>query len=82
MLGYKSADEWAAVNKPFTEAFVEQRSQQRLVSAYQDAMESKTGSHVDVTWTRKAGGFVNTRVILVPISVKGELLALHFISEA
>jgi len=81
MLGYKSAEEWAAVMKPFTEAFVEQQSQHRLVSAYQDAMESKSGSHVDVTWMRKTGGYVNTKVILVPISVRGELLALHFIAE-
>lgn len=29
----------------------------------------------------KTGGNVNTRVILVPVSVKGELLALHFITK-
>jgi len=81
MLGYKSAAEWANVQEPFTEAFVEKRSQHALVSAYQEAMESKTGSCVDIDWKKKKSGPVATRVILVPISVRQELLALHFISE-
>ena len=83
MLGYGSAEEWAKVNKPFTEAFVEgTHSQHTLVSAYQEAMESKTGSNIEVTWKTKTGGKVNTKVILVPVSVKRELLALHFITKA
>jgi len=81
MLGYKSAKDWANVKKPFTEAFVEPESHHTLVSAYQEAMNSKTGSCIDVTW-KKLDGRVNTRVILVPVTVKGHLLALHYISEA
>ena len=80
MLGYKSGKEWANVNQPFTEAFVEPESQHTLVSAYQEAMDSKTGSCIDVAW-KKPTGRVNTRVILVPITVKGHLLALHYITE-
>ena len=82
MLGYSSADDWSKVDKPFTEAFVEGESQHALVSAYQEAMESKTGSHIEITWRTKTGGNVNTEVILAPVSVKGELLALHFITKA
>jgi len=83
MLGYTSAEEWSNVNKPFAEAFVEgTHGQHTLVSAYQEAMESKTGSNIEITWKTKTGGKVNTKVILVPVSVKGELLALHFISIA
>jgi PAS domain S-box-containing protein len=81
MLGYSSPDEWGGVQKPFTEAFVETQSQQTLVSAYQEAIESKTGSCVNITWKKKTGGQVKTQVILVPISVNGTLLAMHFISS-
>jgi hypothetical protein len=82
MLGYESADEWSRVTKPFTEVFVQERSRHSLVSAFQEAMESKNASAINVTWKKRAGGNINTRVILVPISVKGELLALHYITEA
>jgi len=44
-------------------------------------MESKTGSYIDITWKNKTGRNVKTKVILVPISVEGELLALHFITK-
>jgi len=80
MLGYKSAKEWSKVNQPFTDAFVEPQSQHTLVSAYQEAMNSKTGSCIEVTW-KKPGGQVNTQVILVPVNIKGHLLALHYITE-
>jgi PAS domain S-box-containing protein len=81
MLGYASAEEWESVEKPFTDAFVEPQSQHALVSAYQEAMESKTGSCVNVTCKRKMGGQVNTQVMLVPIRVKGAMLAMHFMSS-
>ena len=81
MLGYDSADEWSRVTKPFTEVFVQEKSRYPLVSAFQDAMESKTASTINVAWKKKAGGSINTQVILVPISIKGELLALHYITE-
>ena len=81
MLDYKSAEEWSKVEKPFTEAFVESKSQHTLVSAYQDAMESKTGSCIEITWKTKTGGNVNTQVILVPVIIDEELLALHFITK-
>ena len=82
MLGYDSAKEWSKVEKPFTEAFVEDKSQHTLVSAYQEAMASKTGSCIDVTWKKKGAGRVNTQVILVPVSINGHLLALHFITRS
>jgi hypothetical protein len=81
MLGYESADEWSRVTKPFTEAFVQERSRHPLVSAFQDALESKTASIIHVAWKKKAGGSINTQVILVPVSIEGELLALHYITE-
>jgi hypothetical protein len=81
MLGYNSAKEWSKVEKSFTEAFLEGKSQHTLVSAYQEAMNSKTGSCIDITWKTKTGGNVHSQVILVPVSIGGHLLALHFITK-
>ncbi|CAG0952332.1 hypothetical protein METP3_00288 [Methanosarcinales archaeon] len=81
LLGYKSVEEWSAVNKPFTEAFVNDESQEILVTTYRNAMEDKIGSDIEVSWKKKTGESVRTKVIMVPISHNGELLALHFISK-
>lgn len=37
---------------------------------------------INVTWQRKSGGTVDTKVILVFISYEGHLFALHFISPS
>jgi len=81
MLGNESADEWAHVEEPFTDALVKEQSQHALVSAYQETMESKTGSSIDITWKTKTGGNINTDFILVPVSAKEEPLALHVITK-
>lgn len=81
LLGYKSVEELLAVNEPFIEAFVKDESQEILVSTYRNAMENKVGSEIEVLWKKKTGESIKTRVIMVPISYMGELLALHFISK-
>jgi PAS domain S-box-containing protein len=81
LLGYKSIEEWSAIDEPFTEAFVMHDSQEILVSTYGKAMEDKVGSNIEVSWKKKSGASVKTSVIIVPISYKGELLALHFITK-
>jgi PAS domain S-box-containing protein len=81
LLGYKSVEELSAVKEPFIEAFVMEKSQEILISAYRNAMEDKIGSDIEVTWKKKTGESVKTKVIMVPISYNGELLALHFISK-
>ena len=81
LLGYKSIEEWSAVNEPFIEAFVKEESQEILVSTYRNAMEDKIGSDIEVLFKKKTGESVKTNVIMVPISFNGELLALHFISK-
>lgn len=82
LLGYSSPEEWfkVDVHGAFPDAFVDGKSQRILVTAYQKAMEQKTGSTIKVTWKTKSGGTVDTTVILVPIAYQGHLLALHFIS--
>lgn len=81
MLGYGSAKEWMAVKKPFTESFVDKKSQSDLVHAYGSAMEKVIASSIEVNWLAKSGKTLSTSVILVPIEFKGHLMALHFVEE-
>ena len=78
LLGYGTPQEWARVEE-FSD-LVAKKSIKDLVSAYQDAMDRKIGSTIEVTWRTKSGGTVDTTVILVPVAYKEHLFALHFIS--
>jgi len=78
LLGYGTPQEWARVEE-FSD-LVAKESAKDLVSAYQDAMDRKIGSTIEVTWRTKSGGTVDTTVILVPVAYKEHLFALHFIS--
>ena len=80
LLGYATPAEWAAVADSFTRAFVDPKSQATLVSTYQDAMEQGAAAQIAVTWRRKDGKPVKTRVILVPLEREGHRMALHFIT--
>lgn len=79
-LGYSSPAEWAKVENPL-ETNVYEKSQKTVVSAYQDAMDRKVGSKIDVKMKKKSGSTVDTTVIMVPVAYQGHLFALHFISE-
>jgi len=81
LLGYKSPDEWAKVNKNVPSVFVADKSVKTLINAYRNAMEKMIGSNFNVTWKKKSGGTVDTNVILVPIVYQEHLFALHFVSK-
>lgn len=82
LLGYSSPDEWFKVDVQgsFPDAFVDNKSHQALVTAYQNAMEKMVGSTIKVTWKKKSGGTADTTVILVPVIYQGHTFALHFVS--
>lgn len=82
LLGYESPDEWSQVDVKgsFLGAFVDDKSQETLVNAYQNAMEKMTGSTFKVTWKKKNGETVDTTVTLVPVAYQGHIFALHFVS--
>lgn len=82
LLGYDSPDEWASTNESFTEAFVADKSQEKLVKTYQKAMEEGAGSKIDITWKKKNNTEVETEIILVPIVFEGHLFALHFVGNS
>ncbi len=81
LLGYTSPEEWADVHENFPEVFVAKKSQETLVSAYQEAMEHGVGSTNSIVWKKKDGKDVSTTVILVPIVYDGHLFALHFVTK-
>lgn len=82
LLGYTSADEWrkADTKDGFPSAFVDEKSQEALIYAYQAAMKNKVASTIKVAWKKKTGGTVETTVTLLPIAYQGHLFALHFVS--
>lgn len=80
LLGYGSADEWAKVEGSFPVLFVDEKSQDALIEAFQKGMEHMTASTSSIVWKKKSGGTVDTTVILVPISFKGHLFALHYVA--
>ncbi len=81
LLGYQSEAEWAKIEQPFRSVFVDDQSQEILVSSYIDAMEKNIGSTNKIVWRKKDGSTLNSTVILVPISHNGHLFALHFITD-
>ena len=82
MLGYASADELrkASSDSPFLDAAVATESQQRVVDAYRSVVNAKVASSIPVTWKKKDGGTMKTQTIFAPISFKGTVLPIHFVT--
>ncbi len=80
LLGYDSAEEWAQIEGSFPALFVDASSHSPLIDAFQAAMQNMTASTIKVRWKKKSNGTVDTTVILVPVSYKGHLVALHFVA--
>lgn len=80
LLGYESIEAWTKITDPFPQVFVAEESQEMLVSSYQKAMETMSGSSIEVVWKTKSGTTIKSSVIIVPISHQGHLFALHFVT--
>ena len=81
MLGYKSPKEWSDVDYSFMGAFVAQEDQHRILKIYEDAMKKKMSVTMSVTWLTKNNKKVKTKTIMVPVSYKGQVMALQFVSK-
>ena len=79
LLGYENPEDWSSAEDVLGD--VKEEDQQVLVSAYQKAMEKRAGSNINISWKNKSGEMIKTNVILVPISYKNELFALHFVTK-
>ncbi len=79
MQGFKSAEEWARVEKPL-ETGVEKSSQAKVISAYRNAMENLIASKIEVKLKNQTGATFDASIIMVPVAYQGHLFALHFVS--
>ncbi|MEK6823379.1 MAG: PAS domain-containing protein [Nanoarchaeota archaeon] len=83
MLGYSSPAAWKSMGRTgFLNAFVAPSSQRKVVDAFWKAMKNKTAFCETVGWKKKSGATVRLTTIMVPISYKHEMFALHFVSKA
>ena len=80
LLGYNSVAEMASVKKTPLDAFVDPKSQEKLVNAFAKVVEQMAAYDLkDITWKKKSGETVKTKVVMVPITYNGHLFALHFL---
>lgn len=81
-MGYKSPAEWekATAVRPIDQ--VAPKDQEKLATAFQNAMERGMAAETTVSWKKKDGKWLKLDVILVPIDFDGERFALHFIAKA
>jgi PAS domain S-box-containing protein len=79
MLGYKSTQEWAENEFPISD--VAEEDQEKGIETYMNASRKLIASTLPATWVRKDGKRIKTTVTMAPITYKGEIFVLHFISE-
>lgn len=58
-----------------------EKSREKAMTAYWNAMNKKVASTTQVTWMKKSGGTVDSSVILVPIFFQGHFFSLHFVTS-
>jgi hypothetical protein len=81
MLGYKSPEEWAAIDG-FLDIFVIEKSRETLSTAYWNAVNKMDASTIQLTFINKEKGPIETTMILVPIFFKGHVFAVQFVTSA
>ncbi len=79
MLGYKSPQEWVANLYPVSD--VEKKDQPKVIKAYMGASRKFKSSSLEATFVKKDGHKIKTSVIMTPITYRGEVFVIHFISE-
>ena len=79
MLGYGSIDEWVSNETPVSD--IVEEDQPKVIHAYGQASEHFKASAFSVTVVKKDNTRIEINLIMVPISFKGEVFVLHFISE-
>ncbi len=79
MLGYGSIDEWVANQTPVDDVL--KSDQDKVIKAYGAASEQYEASSLSVTMVKKDGEKAQANVIMVPFTYRGEVFAIHFISE-
>lgn len=78
MLGYGSVKEWVANKFPVGDVLEE--DQEKVISAYGEASRNLKASRVSVFVVRKDGRKIKVEIIMAPITYKGEVFVIHFVS--
>lgn len=78
MLGYESVQAW--VDNEFALDDVAEEDQDKVVKAYMEASQKLIASSLSVGLVKKDGKKIGVEVIMVPVSYKGEVFVIHFIS--
>ncbi|OGH20172.1 MAG: hypothetical protein A3D74_02690 [Candidatus Levybacteria bacterium RIFCSPHIGHO2_02_FULL_37_13] len=79
MLGYKSVADWVANEYPVGD--VSEADQEKVINAYGEASRNLKASKVFASIVRKDGKKIKVNIIMAPITYKGEVFVIHFISE-
>ncbi|MFN7990857.1 MAG: hypothetical protein U0R44_01730 [Candidatus Micrarchaeia archaeon] len=83
LMGYKSPKAFNDTDVNFVEAFIDEKSQDKVVRNYHTVFSEKLSASVmDVTIKKKNGKKVKTRVIHVPVAFEGHLFAVLYVSKA
>jgi hypothetical protein len=80
LLGYKSAQEWAATEAPLAD--VVEKDQQKVITAYENATEEMMASNIEITLKNiKTGNQIKAAMIVAPMIYDGHVFTLHFLSK-
>lgn len=79
MLGYSSVEEWVKNEYPVGDVLEE--DQEKVIKAYGNASEKFIASKLNAVIVRKDGEEVKINIIMAPITYKGEVFVIHFISK-
>ena len=79
MLGYKSIEEWVSNETPVGD--VSEEDQEKVIDAYGEASRNLKASKLSASIVRKDGKKIKADVIMAPITYKGEVFVIHFVSE-
>lgn len=79
MLGYSSIEEWVSNESPVGD--ISEEDQPKVIQAYGDASGHFKASTLSTTIIKKDRTRIETKIIMVPITCKGEVFVLRFISE-
>ncbi len=78
LVGYKSVQEW--VENQFPVSDVDEKDRERVIKAYYQASRKLVTQSLTATVVTKTGKKIKTEVIMAPITYRGEVFVLHFIS--
>ncbi len=79
LLGYKSIQEWVDNQAPVSD--ISPKDQDKVIKAYMEASRKFKASSQSVSVTKKDGKTLRVDVIMVPLTYRGEVFVLHFISK-